>query len=84
MLSFIRPVFEVVKEGRILNNIKHIHLSILAVIKPSLQSGSFAKSRHRRDSLRSARCQDLDKNGCFDRKMSWKYSSPTRASSDEE
>jgi hypothetical protein len=65
MLSVIRPDFEAVKEEGILNKIKHIHLSILAAIKPSLQFGSFAKSRHRRDSLRSARCQVLDENGVF-------------------
>ena len=39
MLSVIRPVFEAVKEGRILNKIKHLHLSFLAGINPSRQSG---------------------------------------------
>ena len=32
--------FEVVREGRILNRIKHLHLSFLTWIDPSRQSGS--------------------------------------------
>jgi hypothetical protein len=48
MFFVIRPDFEVVKGGRIFNKIKHLHLSFLAGIKPSLLSGSFAKRMYQK------------------------------------
>jgi hypothetical protein len=65
MLIVIRPSFEVVKEGRILKKIKHLHLSFLTVIKPPRQSGPFAEITHCMISLRSVRCQVLDENKMF-------------------
>jgi hypothetical protein len=39
MFCVTRPSFEVVKEGRILNKIKHLQLTFLSRIDPSRQAG---------------------------------------------